>query len=167
MTYPRFLMARGHKSAVRTSGNISMGTTSWTNLDTGLDITIHATVGDVLLAMCEFQVLCASGNDVFFDIATVVAGSPVNYFSLGTSSQANRGLPSMYVGNFLTNVAFSLSGLASYPVQSSDLVSGSVTLRLRYKNNGPTPTLTLYADNGATYTPARWRVWNLGPVDPN
>jgi hypothetical protein len=147
--------------AKRTSGNITLGATVnvWSNVDTGMDLTLNASDGDVI----EYAVSGLLGNqgvEAFFDVVTVVSGSPVNSFGFGTTP-ANPPTSYGVVGWF--HVASAQSGFigsAFRTLVAGDISGGTVTLRLRH---APTANAARTL-NAASSTP--FEVWarNHGPV---
>ncbi len=161
MAYPRFQRARAHRFIRRTSGDFTVNGTNWANLDTGLDQTLEAQVGDVL----EAEVVGLWGTEAvngLLDVVTVVAGSPVNGFANAgavTAAPPKYGIPGWRGTSGVETVA---SGAAHYTVVSGDLASGQVLLRLRVATQTAT-NKTLYAGTNHFF---EFAVWNLGPQDP-
>ncbi len=147
------------KVTTRSSGNITMNSVNWANLDTGMDITLAAQVGDTLEASL-FALIGNQAVDTYFDVATIVAAAPVNSF---VKRGAVTTAPPPY-GNWyaLTGAWTNLGVPIHYTVVTGDLSSGLVTLRLRYATLTAT-NRTFHAD-GTNYT-AEFCVKNLGPVD--
>jgi hypothetical protein len=135
--------------AVRTSGNITLNSTSWANVNTGLDLVVPAQVGDVLLVTPDFMV----GNQAVsagLDVATIVSDSPVNTVGAGSD----------YGAWYLPASVFApVGGPVQYVVQAGDISGGNVTLRLRYKTTSAT-NRTFYAGGGGDLL-ATWSVVNL------
>lgn len=143
--------------ARRTSGNLTLNSTTWANVDTGLDLVVPAQAGDVLHA--SFSGLWG-GEAVagVIDVATIVAGSPVNYFG-SAGGASGLGLGGLF-GPSTTDAGsenFPIGGAAQYAVQSGDISGGTVTLRLRYRT-GSASNKTLF---GTTDIPFQWSVVNL------
>lgn len=164
MPYPRFSRARNFKFIVRTAGNYSLNSlNTWANIDTGLDLTIEAQSGDVLAAMlCGYVIPSLSNGTTYtnIDACTLVSGSPLGYFGTNTTTQSGQGVPWWTINGAVAE--HGISGIAHYTVQSADVVSGAVTVRLRYQTNVAT-NQTLRANTNA---PLHWSVRNLGPVQP-
>lgn len=161
MARPRFRQSRMHKVTRRTSGNLTLNSTNWANVDTGLDITLDAQVGDDIevginaLAGTEAQIL-------FLDVVSLVSAAPVNSFGKQgavTTAPAPNGIAGW-------RGAASMETVLGSPVHKTlvagDISSGKVTLRLRYSVPG---NKTLYAD-GTNWTLEFWAK-NLGPADPH
>jgi len=140
--------------AIRTSANITLNNTSWTNVDTGLDLVIPAQAGDVLMVMASMLV----GNEnisLYLDAATIVSGSPVNYISQGAGGASSQGVAAWR--GWDNTIRPTLGGGVFYTVVSGDIDSGNVTLRLRYRTSaGSNKTLFANAD-----VPFHWSVVNL------
>lgn len=161
MAYPRFQRARDFKFITRTSGNMTLNSTSWANVDNGLDIVLVAQAGDVIEVgggwLIENQ-----NPDLFTDVATIVSGIPVNYFGTqGAESATSQGIHGWYgLGG---GVYMSVGGGDMKELVSGDISSGTVTLRLRYRTlSAANRVVRATADN-----PFRWWAKNLGPKDPN
>lgn len=158
MPHPRFQRARAFKFAERTAGNVLVSGTTQAAVDTGLDLTLEAQVGDVV----EYGILLGydnGGGAVYLDIATVVSGSVVNRFSGGSATTGGLawayGLASAYV---------TVGGSMMYALVAGDLSGNLATLRLmaRIESSG---TRSIYGSN--TFN-TKLQVWakNLGPVQP-
>lgn len=128
---------RAPTSNRRTSGNITANSSTWANVDTGLDITLsNLATGDwvalSLLAIVEF----VTDKWMFFDVATIVSAAVVNTVSTnGAESGTSEGVPNWYITAAPTNFYVSVGGDVKYQVQAGDLSSGSVTFRLRYRQS--------------------------------
>ncbi len=133
---------------------------AWTNLDTGMDITIAAQVGDTLEA--SLSALVGSETvSAYFDVVTIVSATPVNSFGKRGAVETAAGF--YIIGWFCSNGVFTpLGAPVHYTVVAGDLVSGLVTLRLRYATSAAT-NKTFYA-SGTTHI-AEFCVSNRGPVD--
>ena len=146
--------------AKRTSGSITLSSNSvWANVDTGLDLTLNATTGDVV----EYGIsgiLGAQGVETYFDVVTIVSGNPVNSFCLDTTP-ANP--PTSYgIQGWLSfdSIGRALSGSFFRTLVAGDISSGTVTLRLRFANSSAT-TRSFTAN---TSQPLEVFACNRGPV---
>lgn len=123
--------------ASRTSGNVTVGTAG-INVDTALDLVIPAAVGDVI----EFTISGAAGTtaaiDLIFDVATVVAGSPVNYFG-NWDGTLEHGVWAWFVTNIVPTQ--SIQGSAWRTLVAGDISNGTVTLRVRAVASGASATI--------------------------
>lgn len=160
MGYPRFQLARAHKFLRRTSGNLTINSASWASVDTGLDITLEAQVGDVI----EYSINGYWGSEAvvgLLDVVTVVSAAPVNAFGQGgAESNTNDGAVG-WVG--VSGVNSPVTGPVFYTVQAADVSGGTVTLRLRGRTvSGGTKLLQATAGD-----PLMVAAKNLGPMDPN
>lgn len=135
--------------AARTSGDVTLNSASVANLDTNLDITLSGVVaGDIVEVWASGAYGSQDVTNQMF-CATIVGGSPVNYITSGSSSA----VPVMAWGKELSTEDFPpIAGGDEYVLQSGDISSGSVLLRLRYKT-GTAANLTLFANSAA---PFRW-----------
>jgi hypothetical protein len=147
---------RPFKTARRTSGDITLNNTSWTDLDTGLDLTLPAAVGDVIEAQPNGK-YGIQNTFVFLDAVTVVAGSPVTSFSSGTGTPASEGVTGWEGPVGAEENTFGPP--ISIPLASGDLSAGTVTVRLRYRNNDATTRVFKANTNAGFY----WKLTNLGP----
>jgi hypothetical protein len=133
------------KYARRTSGTITLNSLTWANVDTGLDLTIAAAVGDLI----QYQINGGWGTENvygFLDVVTVVSGSPVTSFSNSTATPATSGISGWVDKNTADTPGASqaLTGSAWHTLVSGDISGGNVTLRLRYKT-GTAANKSLYA----------------------
>ncbi len=162
MAYPRYQRARDFKRARRTAGNVTIST-SLANVDTALDISLAAQVGDYIEYGVLAHITLINGSDAAFDVATIVSGSVVNYFGGSTLAVGNGpwyfGPPS----GAGTSIPLMMSGSMLYPLVAADISAGTVTLRLRCIGGG-SGAVSLKASSTEPLT-----VWakNLGPADPN
>jgi D-alanyl-D-alanine dipeptidase len=69
-------------SASRTSGNLTLNNTSWTNVDTGLDLTVAAEAGDVVTLDLSAMVGGEAVN-LYMTAATIVSAAVVNRITDG------------------------------------------------------------------------------------
>lgn len=160
MGYPRFQRSRDFKFARRTAGDVSTSSTSWVNFDTGVDLTLHAQVGDVIEAAISTSI--SNGADhAFTDVGTLVSAAIVNVFSTGAAESGSGQGVKAWQG--FTGVDTGVSGAVMYTIQSGDLASGFVTLRLRIRVNSGT-SKTWRASSTEVF---QWYAKNLGPADPN
>jgi hypothetical protein len=144
------------KFAKRTSGSIVVSSTSWTNLDTGMDLVLAAATGDCIEVSVNGFWNQEAGQNGFLDVATIVSGSPVNYFVTGTGSPS-EGIPAWSA----EPSRYTYIGAPwIYTLQAGDISSGTVTLRLRCQNpvGG---TKTLFAISAI---PFYFQAKNLGPM---
>lgn len=159
MAYPRFLRARQFKRGRRTAGHVPISSVqpTWTTVDTALDFTLAAAVGDTILAEINGMWFTEAPNAIL-DVVTLVGGNPVNSMGSGTTTLSGDGVNGWYrVGGALGPV----TGSIWYVLQAADLsTTGTVTLRLRaaLKSAG---TRQFLADAG---NPLSFFVQNLGPA---
>jgi len=160
MGHPRYRLARAHKVTTRSAGNLTLNSTNWANVDTGLDITLAAQAGDVLEASLS-AVVDANAVILYLDVVTVVSAAPVNSFGKKgavTAAPLPAGVSSWYcAASVLTMVGAPIH----YTAVAGDLASGLVTLRLRYA----TATATNRILNADSNVPVEFCVKNLGPAD--
>lgn len=126
--------------ARRVSGSITLNSTSEADVDTGIDLVVAAAIGDTIVVMPNGL----HGNEaviVNLDVATIVAGSPVNYFGIGLGG-SDQGLLGWSKQN--PGVYQPIVGAVAYVVQGGDISGGNVTLRLRYKTSAAVNS-TLFA----------------------
>jgi hypothetical protein len=152
MAYPRFRRARNHKLLYYTAGDFTISSTTFITLSASMDLTLQAQVGDTI----EYGIHGIWNNNAVnsrLDVATVVGGSPVNYFS-----GAPQGMPA-WVG--LSGTYSSITGVAMRVLTATDVSGGVVTLRLLAKVDAATAKVI----NGSASTPLMVYAKNLGPVD--
>lgn len=149
------------KKARRTSGNVTLNSTNWANVDTGLDLVLNEVqVGDELVFGANFRV-STEAVTAYFDVVTVVSSTVTNSFGRAAAVETSPGSQGIIGWRAEASVATASSGTAPpYTVVSGDITAGTVTLRLRYATASAT-NRTMNAD-----TTAPLDVWamNLGPV---
>lgn len=116
----------------RSTGSYTINGTTWADVDTGLDLVLAASSGDVV----EFSLSGLAGSeatDLFLDVVTWVSGAPVTSFAtLGAVGAASQGVLAWRgVGSALEN----LGGNAFVELAAGDISSSTVTLRLRARTN--------------------------------
>lgn len=154
MSYPRHQLARGFKFARRTSGDFTTANvgSTFTVVDSTLDLTLSAQTGDVILASVDGG--CnRSAADLAFDFGTLVSAAIVNRFAGGASGMS---------GAYSQTAAFNkIATSCMRTLVAGDLSAGFVTVRFLYAT---TAAQTVYASSGLPlFVSAR----NLGPADPN
>jgi hypothetical protein len=145
----------------RTSGNITLAASLnvWANVDTGSDLTLNASTGDVIEIVIS-ALLQSAAVETFFDVVTLVGGSPVNSFGFDAPPQnpgTSFGIAGWYVNQ---NVQFGLSSSAFRTLVAGDISSGTVTLRLRYAGTANTARTM----SAAASQPFELWARNHGPV---
>lgn len=116
--------------AKRTSGNVTLNSATWANVDTGLDLVLAASTGDVV----EYAIsaVISSGTYVnYLDVVTVVSGNPVNSFGYD-AAPANPPTSYGLMAWYTTEATTPLSGSVFRTLVAGDISSSTVTLRLRY-----------------------------------
>lgn len=164
MAYPRSQRARAHKFVKRTAGNISItsaGFSNWTTVDTAMNLTLDAQVGDVIECYVN-GLLDNAVTELRFDVATMNGTTVLNYF--GTAVQPNTG--EGITGWVASSNPTYYQGLA-LPIPkvlvASDIVNETVTLALRVRHvAGATRVLF-----GSATNPLFFVAKNHGPPDPN
>lgn len=149
-----------HKIARRESTDLTVTQTARTAaLDTALDITLNATIGDVLEITPAFMV--ANNNtatdDLFMlDVATIVSAAVVNWVS---GAGSTTGVPAWNRNVRTTGARAGVSGAIPYTVVAGDISGGTVKLSLyAFVNAG---SYNVYA---RVVAPFVWMVKNIGPV---
>jgi hypothetical protein len=141
----------------RTSGSLSSSSTTWVNVDTGLDLVLNASTGDVV-EVAVSGIWGGESTQKYLDVVTVVSGSPVNSFGVdGAPSNSHTGILA-YWGQ--ENIINSISGSFFRTLVAGDISSNTVTLRLRRRNAGATNTSIA----AQTDFPFEWWARNHGPV---
>lgn len=163
MSYPRHQLSRAFKIARRNSGNITLNSTNWANVDIGMDHVLAAQVNDVIFGGLSGL----TGNEnvgAYFDIVTVVAAAPLNSFGKAGAVETAPGVQGILQWQSFQGQGYlGVGGEYPYTVVAGDIVNGVVTVRLRYATNIAT-NKTLFAD---TNHPLAFWAKNLGPVDQN
>ena len=106
--------------------------------------TVDAVVGDTLAIVMNALVNPNAGAIARFDACTYVSGAPAKWVSTATSSSAALGVAAWYsdIANYE-----SVTGTVLYTVQSGDVVSGQVTIRI----GASTDTLTRTIETGSYF----------------
>lgn len=142
-----------------TGGNITLNSASWADVPGPADLVIDAFDGDLIVVTLS-GLWGAETVEAYLDFATRVSGSPVNYVSGGAAGASNRGVVGWQAilgpsGGGMNGASI---GSIDYIVQSGDISSGTVTLRLRYRTSSAS-NKTLFATSDI---PFHLQVKNLG-----
>ncbi len=141
-----------HKFVTRTAGNLTLNSTAWAAISTGLDLAVPAVVGDVV----EVAVTAYWSNEAvsgYLDAVSMVSGSPVNYWA-SAGSATGQGIPGL-VG--VAGVSSDRCAGFRKTIVSGDLAAGLVTVRIYYRTSTANPkTVFAVAD-----LPFQVRVTNL------
>lgn len=116
--------------ATRTAGDLTLNSTTWANVDTGLDLVIPAVVGDWI----EVSVSGVFSTEVVnarLDAVSMVAGSPVNSWADDAAPDNTHNGVGAWAG--FSGFACAVGGSIIRQVAAGDLSGGNVTLRLRYR----------------------------------
>jgi hypothetical protein len=144
--------------ARRTSGNFTINAASWTNLDTGMDLTLAAAAGDIVEVGISGLVQ-AAGADLYLDVVTVVGGTAVN--SLGRNAAAASGTNGIVGWRGTAGVFTTIGSPYWYKLVAGDVSGGNVVLRIRYYTSSAI-NATLWAD---TSIPLVFTARNHGAVE--
>lgn len=143
--------------ARRTSGDVTLTTNNtWMDVDTGIDLTVAASTGDVLEV--GFSGYCGGSEAVtlYMDAHTIVSATPTNSIANGAAvSDSNDGVSAW---RFPASTIHNSGGTVMYSVQAGDISGGNVTLRLRGKPASTTDRVL----SASTARPLAWHVKNLG-----
>lgn len=122
----------------RTTGNITVNSASWADVDNSLDLVIPAAVGDVLECTILAAAYSTGGTYLVLDLQTVVGATPINSVGHGGAASASLSHPTWGTPSVLTDSggATRLVGSQQYVTQAGDLENGSVRLRLRGRSGG-------------------------------
>ena len=112
-----------------TTGNKTITSTTWIDLDTSLDLVVTAATGDLIEASLN-GLWADTAQFGFLDLATWVSGAGVNWFGSGelTTSTGNGINNWSHTNDAVFN---GMGGPVHLVVQAGDISGGTVTLRLR------------------------------------
>lgn len=127
-------------------------TGNWTLTPVAWRLTVPAVAGHVLEWSPSIML---GGGPAALDLAVVITGAATRYLSTGTATPAALG--SMYTQGDYGTTRLPEQKLL---VQSGDVVAGTVTLALVYRDTGSGDTTTL----GHATAPSRITLANLGAV---
>lgn len=127
----------------RSSGNLTLNSTAWANVDTALDIALNAATGDVVEVGLS-GVAASEATVLGLDAATLVSGAVVTVVSSGAAESAtSEGVMAWRPTESTTS---NCGGSVLYTLQATDISLGTVTLRLRYRT-GTAANKTLNANS--------------------
>lgn len=118
--------------ALRTAGDLTLNSTTWADVDTGLDLVIAAVAGDWV----EVGLSAATGTGlvaVGFDAVSLVSAAPVNNWSKDAAEGATEFGVQAWIA--FSGVGSSQSGTVIKQIAAGDLSGGTVTIRLRYRSS--------------------------------
>lgn len=161
MAQPRFQRARAHRFERYTAGTITLNSTSWANMPGFGTLTLEGQVGDVI----EVGLNCNVANEAvaaLLDVVSSVSGAPTN--SVGTGGAALTSTTGDGIRGWVSaaSVTTTVGPPAFYTLQSGDISSGQVTLRLRYRTSSAANKAIYSASDAGIFFYAK----NLGPADP-
>lgn len=132
-------------SFTRTAGDLTLNSTTYASVPTIGDIVVAASgvVAGQWLDVSLNALVSNVGVATYFDIATIVSGSIVNRVSGGDGGATREGLPNWQAENRAAYQA--VGGSIAYQLQSGDLNSGGLTIRVIYRTATAT-NRTLYAN---------------------
>jgi hypothetical protein len=134
---------------LRTTGNLTLGSTTWADVDTALDLVFTASAGDWLEINLQAYVTSEAANRLYFEGFTRVSGADVNGIGIPVAAaSANSGPP---LWTTPANYMGPVGGPVLYQVQSGDVSSGQVTVRLKYSTDTATPTRAVSASSGGSW----------------
>jgi hypothetical protein len=136
---------------VRTAGNLTLGSTTWADVDTALDLVFTASIGDWLEVCLSCNVTAEANNRLYFEAFTRVSGADVHAVSSGASAGGTNNGPATWT--MPANYMGSLGGPILYQVQSGDASGGNVTVRLKYATDTATPTRAVSATTSGSGWP--------------
>lgn len=122
-------------SAMRTASNVTFNSTTWANVDTGLDLTLPAEVGDIV----EVGISGTMENSAvtsYMNVGSFVSAALVNMWGDGGAEAAGDFGVNSWRGD--TGVSHPVTGSVTKEIVSGDLDSGVLTLRFRYKTSTAT-----------------------------
>lgn len=105
----------------RTSGNVTVSSTSFVAVDAAMDITIPAAAGDTVEIGVSYLPGDTSNNILMLDVGTVVSGSVVRRWG------GSEGIAGLFCNGASRD---GLSAVVPRVLTSADISGGNVTLRL-------------------------------------
>lgn len=157
MSYPRFQLSRSIDYATKSSANTTCNSAAWTSFDSTLDLSIPVQESDVI----EVGLNAKAGNEavqIYFDVALMTSGAPVNWVGSSALNVANAGVPSWWG---IASAESHIGGSVFYTIQSADIESNTTTLRLYYRTSAAS-NKTIYSSTASGIF--SWHVKNLGPI---
>jgi hypothetical protein len=131
----------------RSASTSSVGTSPAAFVTDGtFDVVLPVTAGDVIEVGVSAVWGMTSANYGFGDVAVMVSGSPARWVSSGTSTAVDWGLPGCMKPSTISD-NMPMAATAYYTVQSGDIVSGNITLRLYGFTSAGTSDLALSSNN--------------------
>lgn len=114
-----------------TTGNKTLSSTTWANLDTAMDLVVSAAIGDLIeITLNGFY---ENQNSLaVMDCMTLVSAVGVSWFGSGEPTTGTGD----GIGSWISPQAAAYTGIgasAHHVVVSGDISAGTVTLRLRYR----------------------------------
>ncbi len=130
--------------AHRTAGNVTTNSTTWANVDTGTDLVLSASTGDVLHVTLSAGAFGTEAVTLNLTAMSIVAGSPVNDFATATTpSNTTNGVSAWRAAS---GSPANFGGGIMYSVQAGDISGGTVTVRLRYRSASATNRVLTASD---------------------
>lgn len=116
----------------RTSGDLTLNNTSWTNVDTGMDLVIpDALVGMFVTVELNGRWITNASVWAALDVVSIVGGSPVNSWATDGAPDASGNGVGSWMASSGQYAPF--GGAIGRRIVSGDISGGTVTLRIRYR----------------------------------
>ena len=146
-------------SASRTSGDVTINSTSWMNVDTGMDLTLPAVAGDLVEVILHGSMAgITAGSDCLLDAMCVNSSA---YFRAPNANASTKGYPSWMAYPGATAGNPPIIGMpARRVIQSGDISGGNVVVRLRAILTSATNQVI----NADVTNRLFWEARNLGPA---
>lgn len=116
-----------------TAGAVSFTSTTWASATTAWDLTLSGVAaGDIVTYGLSLSAGVDIAPTIHADLASIVGGSPVNYWSSGGSAPAQYGVQAWCIRSGTNYGYMGMGGTVASTLVSGDISSGSVTLRLYF-----------------------------------
>jgi len=133
-------------------GNIVTSETLWAAAHTATDVTLSARGGDWFEIGMQALTIPNAGAYVWFDVATIVSGSPVRYASSQSATQRSGGVPGWAAWDRETGVGGTVN---MYLTDGDIAANGTVTFRLMMRTAGGGVTIRADGTNNSLVLHAR------------
>lgn len=141
----------------RTAGNVTCNNTNWTAVDTGTDLTMSCTAGDIIEVSLSAGAFGTEAVTLNLTAQTVPGGTPTNDIATDTAvSNTTNGVGAWRVAS---SASGNIGGTVQYVSVSGDISGGNIVLRLMYRTASASNRVLTASD-----PPLHFSAKNLGPA---
>ena len=117
--------------AKRTAGNVTANNTSWTAVDTGTDLTMTCTAGNIIEVGLSAGAFGTEAVTLNLTAQSIVSAAPVN--DIATNTTVSNSTNGVGAWRSAASAPGQIGGSILYTTVSGDISGGNIVLRLMYR----------------------------------